>query len=334
MPTKPPGTPSARTASRVTTPWRSRSWRARACARSVAAGAGCRSPATSDHRPAPAGGPARRSAPGRGRCPGRVGPDLRGGASDEGPERRERVVRDLAGPDEVPERGEEQALVGRAGGGDELRPERRARARPDGCGCASCTSPSGGSAGGCREQRRRVRAEHERDAAVVGAEGSGADPGHVAAGHERVEVGGPVAADPAGEDVGLEDRRGHGRALEPGDRVGERVDVAPRAVRALPRGEEPAERRRVDGLDLAPEQGERPPAEPAEDVGVAPFAPRAAGTELAADDARRRLRATRAPPARARRTRRAGRRPPPRGTVRGSARTDGPDLRAAGRSRP
>ena len=135
-----------------------------------------------------------------------------------------------------------------------------------------------------REQRRRVRAEHERDAAVVGPERSGADPGHVAARDERVEVGGPVPADPGREDVGLEDRRRHGRALEPGDGVGERVDVAARAVRSLPRGEEPGERRRVDRLDLAPEQRERPPAEPAEDVGVAPLAPRATGSELAADD--------------------------------------------------
>ena len=41
-----------------------------ACARSVDDGAGASSGPTSDHRPAPAGGPLRRSAPGRGRVPG------------------------------------------------------------------------------------------------------------------------------------------------------------------------------------------------------------------------------------------------------------------------
>ena len=149
---------------------------------------------------------------------------------------------------------------------------------------ASCTSPVRQVGGRFGEQRRRLGAEDERHPSVVAAQRSGADPGHVAAGHEGVEVGGPVPADPAREHVGLEDRRGNRGALEARDRVGERVEVASRPVRTLPRGEEPAERGRVDGLDLASEQGERPPPEPAEDVRIAPFAARAAGTELAEDD--------------------------------------------------
>src|SRR5918994_1551020 len=64
-PAYPPGAPSARTASRVSTPCRSSSCIARACAVSVDDGAGSRSGATSDHLPAAAGGPARRGAAGR-----------------------------------------------------------------------------------------------------------------------------------------------------------------------------------------------------------------------------------------------------------------------------
>ena len=282
MPTKPPGTPSARTASLVTTPWRSSSWRARACARSVGAGAGCRSPATSDHRPAPAGGPVRRSAPGLGVCPGRV---VRIFA--EAPRTNDRSgarVSFVTSPAQTrshsaARRRRSSAVPAAVTSSDQNDAPRSARWRRS----ASCTSPSGGLGGRLGEQRGSIGAEDERDAAVVGGERPRADPGHVAARHEGVEVRGTI-------------RRGPwpGGRPSPGSRPARRCPGAGRrrrrarrrrprgSVRALPRGEEAGERRRVDGLHLATEQGERPAAEPAEHVGFAPFATRAAGPELAA----------------------------------------------------
>src|SRR5690606_3725388 len=53
---KPPGIDSARTAERVTTPWRLSSWFAQALARSVSLGEVWRSAETSDHRPLAWGG--------------------------------------------------------------------------------------------------------------------------------------------------------------------------------------------------------------------------------------------------------------------------------------
>ncbi len=243
-----------------------------------------RLPEPGDERP-PAGAGRGTRAPERARprpTAGPLGPDLRRGAPHEGAQGRERVVRDLARPDEIPEGGEQYPLVRGAGGRDEVRPEggpSLREMRADG-GVQLTVRRLGGG----REQRRRIGSEHERDATVVGPERSGADPGHVAARHERVEFGGTVAAHPARQDVGLEDRRGHRRALEPRDRVGERVDISPGTVRPLPRGEESAERGGVDRLDLAPEQGERTPTEAAEHVGVAPLPAGAARTELAAND--------------------------------------------------
>ena len=62
--------------------------------------------------------------PGRGREPGtRRGA---GPSADERAERSERVVGDLAGPDEVPQRGEHHAFVGGARPPHEVGPERRA----------------------------------------------------------------------------------------------------------------------------------------------------------------------------------------------------------------
>ena len=96
----PPATASDFTPSRVTTPWRSRSWSASACAASVAVGRGSSSGATSDHRPEAAGGPSRDSRP---TCGRRAVAVLRRFAR-RGAQRAERVVGDLAGPDEIPER--------------------------------------------------------------------------------------------------------------------------------------------------------------------------------------------------------------------------------------
>ena len=103
--------PSCATASRVRTPWRSSSARAWAWRRSVVVAAVRRGLAgfvgviVADQRPAPGGlrrperGQSTRASPARtsGATPGRPLPAER-------PQRGERVVRDLAGPDQIPQR--------------------------------------------------------------------------------------------------------------------------------------------------------------------------------------------------------------------------------------
>ena len=101
---------------------------------------------------------------------------------------------------------------------------------------------------------------------------------------------------------------------------------APTARHALPGRQEPAERLRVDGLDLAAEPRERAAAELAQDLGIAPLALRAAraGTRRAGSCRRRRAAPARPRPRRAAAPQRAA----------GSVARNGPWLRANRASRP
>ena len=160
-----PETPSASTASRVSTPWRSSSCSAVAWAASVGRRAGLEQ--RGDQRP-PAG--ARRagrwwcSRPGRGRPRGRRGrgaPRPAARRPSTGAQRRQRVVGDLAGPHEVPQRGEQlrrRSLPAPPPGAG----SRTTRPAPAGArGSPRAAAPSGGSArsrpGG--SQQRQLVAE-------------------------------------------------------------------------------------------------------------------------------------------------------------------------------
>src|SRR4029077_11094767 len=75
---------------------------------------------------------------------------------------------------------------------------------------------------------------------------------------------------------------GDGDALQLGHDLDQPTEPAPRRADALPRGQEPAEGRRLDGLDLLAQRGEGPLTELTQDLGVAPLALGAVGPELAA----------------------------------------------------
>ena len=283
MPTKPPGRPSARTASRVTTPCRSISWRAIAWSRSGPGGRGFAEPR--DERP-PAGAGRRPGTPERAGsrpAPRSRRPDLGRRAPHERAERSERVVGDLARPHQVPQGRQEQALVGGPRRGHELRPER---------GTSLGELPAdrvveiavGGFGRRVREERRRIRPGDDRHAPVVGSERSGADPRDVPGGHEGVEVGGAVAADAGREHVRFEDRRGDRHALQLSDGAREGVRVSARPIRVLPGRQEAPERRRVHRLDLASQHRERAAPDAAQHVRIAPLVARPARPEAAADD--------------------------------------------------
>ncbi len=135
----------------------------------------------------------------------------------------------------------------------------------------------------------------EHDPPVVAAEAPASHPRDLAHRAELVEEPWLVARDAGRQDVALEDRRRDRQprelvhdlreALERG-RAPERHDRDPRRRRwrdPLPGGEEPGERDRVDGLDLAPQLRERPAPEQAEDLGIAVLALGATGPELAGE---------------------------------------------------
>ena len=202
------------------------------------------------------------------------------------PQRPERVVRDLARPHEIPERGEHDARRRRCrsprrGRARSSRPARRSRSR-----IASWISPSGApSTAGRRREQPHAVAEEQPDPTVVGAERARADPDELARRAQLVEHARPVAVDARGQHVAFEHRRRDRDALQLFERLDERVGAAPAPADALPRAQEPRVGRRVDRFDLVAQRGERAAAQDAQHVRVAPFAFDAAGPELAEHDA-------------------------------------------------
>ena len=182
------------------------------------------------------------------------------------------VVRDLAGPDELPQRGQ-RGLGLEPGLGEQVGPEH---------GAAPERLADGGRLGSLRRRRAGGPAEQRRVLAEVDGDAvePGADPDELAGGAERVERGGLVAGDAARQHLGLPERD---RQREPLQRH-ERLAQGRAAADPVPGGQEAAEGRLLGRLDLAAQRGERGAPEAAEDVGVAPLALGATRTELAADE--------------------------------------------------
>ena len=110
-----------------------------------------------------------------------------------------------------------------------------------------------------------------------------ADPGHLAGGGQLVEERGLVVGDPARQDQRLPRGGGRGVPGELVDHLEQAVDTAraaPWPVDVLPGEQEPAERRRLDRLDLAAEPGQGASAQEPEHLGVAPLRARARRSEL------------------------------------------------------
>ena len=131
------------------------------------------------------------------------------------------------------------------------------------------------------------------DPAIVAAQAPPPDPADLAERPELVEEPWLVARDAGRQDVtfqhGRRDRDAGqlvddlGQSLQRG-RATERRRIGARAAHRcdrVPRRQEPAERVRIDRLDLAPEAGERPAAQEPKDVRVAPLALGATRPELA-----------------------------------------------------
>ena len=181
----------------------------------------------------------------------------------------ERVVRRLARPHQIPERVTELRGEAAAGGGEELREERRA------AGCEDLAQAIvDGSVGprlGRRSEQREMLREEQRDLAVARPERAPAHPHELARCQQRVEVPRVVAPHARREDPRLEIRRRHERAFELRDRLEERGLAALGRVEAVPGRGEAAEGVLLDRLDLAAQTRQRSPAERAQHPRVDPL---------------------------------------------------------------
>ena len=197
---------------------------------------------------------------------------LRHAVAAPGAQRLPGVVRHLARPHEIPERGERRLGL-EAGGGEQVEPELgalRQRAADRVVRLALRRRRAADA-----PEHRRVLAEIECDAVDPGA-----DPDDLAGGAQLVELLGPVARDAAREHLGLPQRDRKRKRLERDERLAQRRPP----VDPVPARQEAADRRLLDRLDLLAQRGERRAPQPAEHVGVAPLALGAARTELAADE--------------------------------------------------
>ena len=299
---------------------------ARAPSRGVARSGVATPSSTSDQRPAASGGPSDVSRPGRRRTSraGRFQRSARSGANvsfvTSPAQTRSQSASSTSRSEPPPAAREDLAVERGAPPAEELAD--RLVAGTGGAVARRRAAPSGRSG--------LAAGPDERDPAVVAAEAPPPDPGDLAHRPELVEQPRLVARDPRRQDVPLEhgrrDRQAGelvddlGEALERGRRPELRGGLAERGD-AVPGGQEPAERGRVDRLDLAAQPGQRPPAEEAEDLGVEPLALRAARPELAAEDRAVREQPLEARPRRRRPAAPSGAPAPGSGTGRGSGRT-------------
>ena len=168
--------------------------------------------------------------------PAREPPTLR--RRTEQAQGREGVVRRLAGPDQVPERVQDDLLVPSAGGLVEVAEERGAAplqvlAQPP-------LQLPRHRVRGIRQEARSVPAEVERHPAVRRAQRAPAHPHDLAHGDQLVQQRGPVSGDPGAEDVPLDHRCWQRQPLQRKHHVEETVGRAkggcrpPRGGRAKP----------------------------------------------------------------------------------------------------
>ncbi len=127
------------------------------------------------------------------------------------------------------------------------------------------------------------------DAAVAFAERLDAGPGHFTGGDERVETGGLVPCDARGQNRRFEQGSRERGSLEAFDGIEQHIEVGVAAAagdqQSLPVGEEAGQRVLLHRLDFAAQAGQRLAADLAQNLGVAPLAMQAAGTEASFEHA-------------------------------------------------
>ena len=183
---------------------------------SVEEGAGSRSGATSDQRPAPAGGPRRVSRPGWGRARLERFDARRGTRS--GPNVSLVISPAHTRSQSAVSRTASSAVPAAA----EISGQNDAPARANCSRIASCNGPSGGSGSTTEAASSLTRSRKKRrTASVVGSERARTRPDELAGRAQLVEHRGAVALDARGQHVALQHRHRDGDALELLDRLDE-----------------------------------------------------------------------------------------------------------------
>ena len=189
------------------------------------------------------------------------------------PQRRPRVVRHLARPDELPER-RQHVVRGETRWPRRDRPRRAIARRERGAnglrrgafrrGLGARRAERGARRRGSTRRPDRARRRPRRPRPT-----------------RRGRRGPPAGSrHPARKHVALPQRRGQRDPLERNERLAQRLSTSD----PVPGGKEAAERGLLGGLDLAAQHGERRAADAAQDVRIAPLALGAAGPKLAADE--------------------------------------------------
>ncbi len=257
-----------------------------------AAGSGRRADGRQATGTGAAAGPRRGASGGLATAPPAAAPSA---AGQEGPQRGQRVVGDLAGPHEVPQRGEELGVRSTRRRAAELVPERGAVTaevlpdrrvhQPVRAFLLGRTTGSSGSP----DHDGELVAEAEAQPAVGGSEGTGADPHDVAARAQVVEIAAAIAEHASRQHVPFERGSDERCSLEQAERLDESIEAAPVGGDAMPGGQESCQGLLLDGLDLAAQRGQRSPAELAQHLHVAPLALQPVRAELAPHQALLRL---------------------------------------------
>ena len=196
----------------------------------------------------------------------------------------ERIVGDLAGPDEIPERDEQLGVGGTSGRRPQLAPETGAVRRQMGPHRVVQDALGRVPVLPRRGEQGQLVGETQPHATVASAQTAGADPHQLAGGAQFVEHRAAVTADPRREHIGL-DRRGHegGPGQDP-ERLDERLHSTTLGRDVVPGGQEAGERPLFDRFDLAPQRCQRSAAQLPQHVDVAVLARHAVGAELAEHD--------------------------------------------------
>ena len=180
-------------------------------------------------------------------------------AADERPHRGERIIRDLARPHQVPQRGVHGiAAVGQTGGlhgRNEIGPERRSPVSE--VHADRLVGRVVGGFVGVRDQEADLVPVDETDAAIGCTERTSTDPHDLAARAQLIEVAAAIAVDPCGQHIALDHRSRNRRSLHLGNRFSYGIDAPTPRADPLPGRQEPSERVTLDRLDLTSKRRQR-----------------------------------------------------------------------------
>ncbi len=207
--------------------------------------------------------------------------DLRPG--EHRSQRGERVVGDLAGPHEVPQRREQLLIGGGCISRADLAPEARALLGELGADRIVQPTLDGFSLLPSRCEQRKLIGETQPHPPVASAERTGAHPDQLAGGAELVEHRRAIRPDANRQHVGLDRGCHECRARQDTEGLDQRLHPTSLGGNVVPGRQEPGKRLLLDRFDLLAQRCQRPAAQLSQHIDIAVLARHAARAELADD---------------------------------------------------